>query len=102
MSDEQEDANRTDPLDGLEMPTLAERIEPYRRYGDTELALSLWHFEKCNGGPGISAPAAAGFDYHCPDCEENVRGVTKPNGNVVGCPLCGAEPGMLTLGRGPK
>lgn len=91
-----------DPLDDIEFPTLAEQIEPYRQFGDTELALSLLSFAKHYGTPGISRPADVGADYHCPDCEENVRGVSRPSGGVVACPLCGEEPGMLTLGKGPK
>lgn len=91
----------TDPLDGLEHPTLSERIEPYRDYGDTELALSLWHYEKAYGGNGIAAPANHGFDFHCSNCEENVRGVSARE-KILACPICGETPGMLTLGRGPQ
>lgn len=91
----------TDPLDNLKRPTLAEQVAPYAVYGDAELALSLLAYERQYGGPGFSAPATAGFDYHCPDCEENVCGVMTTE-TVVACPLCGRDPGMLTLGRGPK
>lgn len=92
-----------DPLDWIEHPTLAEQIEPYRKYGDTALALSLLTYEKHYGGPGRpGVPANCGFDYHCENCEENVRGVSRPSAQVVACPLCGEEPGMLTLGKGPK
>lgn len=91
-----------DPLDEIEHPTLAEQIAPYRKYGDTALAISLWSFERKFGGPGLSRPCVKGADYYCPNCEENVRGVSRPSGKVVACPLCGEEPGMLTLGKGPK
>lgn len=92
-----------DPLDDIEGPTLAEQLEPYRKYDNPELAVSLLSYEKF-GGPGLpSAPAkGATADYHCPDCEENVRGVSRRDGHVVACPLCGCEPGMLTLGKGPQ
>lgn len=106
----------TDPLDELERPKLADQIEPYREYGDTDLALALLHFQKREAVsvPALknpsdlalfeanSQPANVGFDYYCESCEENVRGVSRPNGEVLQCPLCGEGPGMLTLGRGPK
>ena len=92
----------TDPLEDLDLPTLAERIEPYRDYGDSELALSLWHFERRFGGAGLAAPADTGYDYHCSECETNVRGISAPDGRIMACPICGTEPGALTLGRGPK
>lgn len=91
-----------DPLDGYEPPPLKEQIEPYEDYGDTELAVTLLAFSKQYGGPGISRPAIRGFDYECQTCEENVRGVTRPDGAVLACPMCGESPGALTLGRGPK
>lgn len=104
-----------DPLDALDHPTLAECIEPYRKYGDTELAVALLAFGRrfSAGVPSLKRgelgqfavrgqPANVGFDYYCPDCEENVRGVRRPSESLLACPLCGEEPGMLTLGRGPK
>lgn len=91
-----------DPLDRIDTPTLAEQIEPYRKYGDTELALSLLYFEKCNAGPSLNTPAATGFTYHCAECEENVRAVSRPRGELLACPLCGVFPGARILGEGPK
>lgn len=90
-----------DPLDGYEPPPLAEQIEPYRDYGDDELAVALLAFERSFGGPGISAPCKRGADYHCPNCEADVRGITL-DGQVLRCPLCGETPGALTIGTGPK
>ena len=94
--------DKVDPLENIEHPTLAERIEPYRRYGDPALALYLWHYEKYYGDCGIASPAVRGADYHCPDCEENVRAVSLPDGQVLRCPLCGETPGLLTIGAGPQ
>lgn len=106
-----------DPLDGIEPPPLIDQIAPYRKYGDTELAVSLLAFGKREGagvpmlrdsGESIgtfqvnSQPAAAGADYFCENCEENVRGVSRSASTILTCPLCGEQPGMLTLGRGPK
>ena len=91
-----------DPLDALEHPTLREQVEPYLRYGSAELAIYLLHFEKSFGGPGLHAPANVGAEFHCPQCKENVRSIARPGGPFMACPLCGLEPGMLTLGRGPK
>lgn len=93
---------RADPLDELGPAPLAEQIEPYRDFGDAELAVTLLAFEKQYGGPGVSSPAVRGFDYECQNCEENVRGVTRPDGPPMACPLCGEHPGALTLGRGPQ
>lgn len=95
------DRHDTDPLDDLEMPTLREQLEPYRYLGDAELELTLLGFSKQFGGPGIARPADCGADYHCPECGENVRGVSG-SGTVLACPICGEQPGMLTLGRGPE
>lgn len=107
-------SDRSDPLDALERPTLAEQIEPYRAYGDSELALSLLAFHKqfavtvgALGSPADRTtfdvrcrPADAGATFACPDCEEVVRGVSIPGVGVSRCPLCGETPGMLELGRG--
>lgn len=91
----------TDPLDPYRLPTLAEQIELYRRYGDTELAIALLNYEWFGQG-SANSPADVGADFHCPNCEENVRGVSRPRGPYCACPLCGDEPGMLVLGSGPK
>lgn len=105
-----------DPYDLIEHPPLADKIEPYRKYGDTELALSLLGFQNQNAVavPSIDRPedhsifavrcqpANAGFTYYCEQCEENVRGVTRPGVGVLNCPLCGKQAGMLELGRGPQ
>lgn len=106
-----------DPLDAIEHPTLAEQVEPYRKYGDGELAISLLHFQKREavGVPPLkqsgtdaatfavqSQPANVGFSYHCPSCKENVRQVTRSPESVGKCPMCGKHPGMLALGEGPK
>lgn len=91
-----------DPLEGYEPPPLKEQIEPYEHFGDAELAVTLLAFGKKFGGPGIATPADAGASYHCPNCEENVRAVTRSTDSVLRCPLCGELPGMLTLGEGPK
>lgn len=103
-----------DPYDLIEHPSLAEKIKPYREYGDTELALSLLEFQNQNAVavPSIQGdhsnfaarcqPANVGFNYHCEECQENVRGVTRPGVGVLNCPLCGQQVGMLELGRGPK
>ncbi|PCR88642.1 hypothetical protein [Natrinema ejinorense] len=107
-------SERQDPLDDLERPTLAEKVGPYRGYGDTELALSLLVFHQkfavAVGALGSPAdrltfdvrcrPADTGADYVCEHCEEAVRGVSRPDGDVLSCPLCGETPGMVTLGRG--
>jgi hypothetical protein len=114
MSDKyQPQGDREDPLDAIEGPTLNEQIEPYRRYGDTELAITLLSFQKQNqiGVPCLgegaafdvsSQPAKTGYDFYCPDCECNVRGVSKSTSEVCLCPLCGDTPGILALGRGPR
>ncbi|ELY68902.1 hypothetical protein [Natrinema versiforme] len=106
--------DRSDPLDDFEPPPLAEQVDPYRGYGDTELALSLLAFHKQHamsvGALGYETdrlsfdvrcrPADTGANYHCPDCEEPVRGVSKPGEGVLSCPLCGETPGALVLGKG--
>lgn len=103
-----------DPYDDLEQPTLAEEIEPYRAYGDTELALSLLAFHRQHavaigtlGSPADRMtfdvrcrPADVGADFHCPDCDKTVRAVSRPDGGVCRCPLCGDTPSMVALGRG--
>lgn len=91
-----------DPLDALERPTLREQVEPYLRYGSAELAVYLLQFEQAFGGPTLHIPADVGADFYCPDCETNVRSICRPGGPFMVCPQCGVEPGMLTLGRGPK
>lgn len=93
-----------DPLDDpvSEPPSLREQVEPYLKYGDAELAVSLLNFQKRFGGPGIARPALRGADYHCPECEVNVRGVSRSAETLLSCPICGTQPGMLTLGSGPK
>lgn len=103
-----------DPLDDIEQPSLAEQVEPYRKYGDTELALSLLSFHK----PFATSVSALGFDgetaqfdvrarpddtganYECQHCNEPVRGVSRPGEDILHCPLCGEFPGALTLRRG--
>lgn len=85
---------RTDPL--------REQIAPYREFGDVELAVTLLAFEKTFGGPGIHNPATAGQHYHCPNCEEDVRGVSRDMESIIACPLCGDTPGLLVLGRGTE
>lgn len=108
-------SERPDPLDEIQVPTLAEQIAPYRKYGDTELALALLHFQKQEGigvpaltdGSSMSRfcvnsqPANAGATFYCEECEENVRQVSRPD-NLVFCPLCRQRPGMDTLGRGVR
>ena len=102
-----------DPLDEIEWPTLAEQIEPYRKYGDSELAVSLLGFQRRFqvSIPALTTgsvatfeagcrPADVGADYVCENCDEAVRGVSKPGEGVLLCPLCGETPGMLTLGTG--
>lgn len=103
-----------DPLDAIEHPTLAERIKPYRKYGDSELALSLLHFQQREqiGIPSLnrdsksfevdSQPANVGYEFECPNCNENVRSVSIPNKGLTLCPLCLQNPGMLALGKGPQ
>lgn len=91
-----------DPLDGYEPRPLREQIEPYEKYGDAELAVTLLLFEKKNSNPGINTPANVGFTYYCPTCEENVRQVSRGPESVGKCPLCGEWPGALALGSGPK
>jgi len=92
-----------DPLEGYEPPPLSEQIEPYRPFGDDELAVTLLAFEKRFGGPGrTGAVADVGASFYCPNCEENVRSISRPNGPVSTCPLCGEMPGALVLGEGPK
>ncbi|ELY73244.1 hypothetical protein [Natrinema pallidum] len=107
-------SDRSGPLDDLERPTLAEKVGPYRGYGDTELALSLLAFHQkfavAVGALGSPAdrltfdvrcrPADTGANYHCPDCDEPVRGVSRPGDGVLSCPLCGETPSALVLGRG--
>lgn len=92
----------TNPPDGSEPPELTEQLRPYRRYGDDELAVTLLAFQKHFGGAGISAPADAGPDYHCETCQKDVRGVSRPNGDVLVCPFCGNAPGTRTIDRGPQ
>lgn len=89
----------TDPPDGSEPPDLSEQLQPYRRYGDAELAVTLLAFQRRYGGPGISTPADVGPDYHCENCDKDVRGVSRPNGDVFVCPFCGETPGFLGVGR---
>lgn len=92
-----------DPLDLNEPPSLAEQIEPYREFGDAELAISLLKYQRSFGGPGLpSAAADVGYSFYCPNCEENVRSISRPNGEVSICPLCHELPGMLALGEGPR
>lgn len=91
-----------DPLDLHEPEPLSEQVEPYQQYGDDELAVALLGFSKKFGGPGIATPCVALADYHCQNCDEDVRGVSRPDGDVLECPICGEIPGMLTLGRGPN
>lgn len=66
------------------------------------LRKSLSDFEKHYGGTGLPRPAVAGADYRCPNCDENVRGVSGDDGSVLNCPICGDAPGALTIGRGPQ
>jgi len=91
-----------DPLQNRDTPTLADSLKSYEPFGGRPLQLSLLRFANQHGGPGISTPADAGASYYCPECEKNVRGVSLPGGPIVRCPLCGHEPGMLTLGTGPN
>jgi rubrerythrin len=103
-----------DPLEDYEpAPPLAEQIRPYRKYGDTELALALLAFGKREAMtlPALkpadaeerspfdvpSQPATAGADYHCPECDTEVRLVYRPDN--ASCPACGAPPSALALGR---
>lgn len=67
---------------------------------ERELERELKRYERRYGGPGISKPAYRGFDYHCPNCDKDVRS-TNHNG-IMNCPICGDSPGALVLGRGPK
>lgn len=104
--------NGWDPYDDLERPTLAEQIELYRIYGDTEFALSLLAFY-CQYAVPVPAlgtdddrhtfevrcrPADIGADYHYSNCDELVRGVTRPGESVCQYPLCSETPSMVVLG----
>jgi hypothetical protein len=99
-----------DPLGDLELsgPTLAEQVAPYQKYGDDELAVALLEFQRRHSAPGLNgharfgSPADVGANFECPNCEVNVRSVSKPNGPFTACPCCGENPGMLALGRGPQ
>jgi hypothetical protein len=107
MSDAEgsDDADMRDPLVEVEPPPLSEQIAPYLTYDsdsdDTHLAMSLLMYQRKFGGPGVASPAKHGADFHCPNCEIDVRGVSK-NGRVQLCPKCGECPGALALGKGPK
>lgn len=109
-SNEQSQRDYHDPLDDLEddYPSLAEQVEPYQKYGDDELAVALLMYQRQHSAPGLNgharfgSPAAAGATFECPNCEVNVRSVSKPNGPFTRCPCCGENPGMLALGRGPQ
>lgn len=101
-----------DPLDAYEPPSLAEQVEPYRKYGDGELAVALLHFGKKfgRGVPALSSgeigtfevrcqPANTGATHVCSTCDEEVRLVVRPDGPFR-CPACGERVGVLELGRG--
>lgn len=89
-----------DLVESIDHPTYAEQVRPYKKFGDGELAVSLYMFARKFGGPGIGSPAARGADYHCPECDADVRGVSI-DGEVLLCPMCHHQPGLLTLGTGP-
>lgn len=92
----------TDPLDELSIPSLKDQLEPYEYVGNAELELALLAFAKKFGDPGIATPAAALADYRCPECRQTVRGVSRGTDSVLLCPICGHQPGALTLGREVK
>ncbi|PGF14516.1 hypothetical protein CP556_20610 [Natrinema sp. CBA1119] len=89
-------------IHGLGFPILAEQIEPYRSYSVTELALSLLAFQyRFGNGTMLSSgevgtfgvpimPADVGANYVCSNCNEAVRGVSRP-GERICCvipPVC--------------
>lgn len=92
-----------DPLDGMQRaPPLRDQLAPYLGFGDAELAVSLLAYQKMHPTQAFGSPADVGADYHCPDCEKDVRGVSRPDDPGRRCPICGELPGMLVLGRGPE
>lgn len=107
------DSDPDDPLAHYQAITpLKEQIEPYRDYGDTELAIALLCFGKREAQtlPNLrsdyedrstfdvpSQPADVGANYECPECGEEVRLVHRQD--ACTCPACGAGVSMLALGE---
>lgn len=103
---------RVDPLEDHMPPSLANQLRPYRKYGNDELAVTLFGFQRrfqiavpsLGSDHGAFAvrcrPEDADADFVCGDCEELVRSVAIPGEGVCRCPLCGEMLGMATLGRG--
>lgn len=65
-----------------------------------EVADALRMYEQKFSSCGIASPCSVGADFHCPDCDLDVRGVVRDN-KILLCPICGNFPGALALGRGP-
>ena len=69
---------------------------------DRAVSRALERFEQHYGGIPLPSPARHDqADYHCPNCETDVRGITDGD-RVLACPCCGETPGALVIGRGPK
>ena len=66
-----------DPLKEMDLFSLSEQVDPYRKYGDMELALTLLQNDKQHGGAGLPpSPADHGPDYICQNCDEAVKGTS--------------------------
>jgi len=102
-TDKKRDMTTADPLDDIDPKPLSEQLKPYLQFDivDAELAVSLRTYERRFGGPGLPGrPADHTAEYHCQNCNEDVRSISDGD-RILVCPLCGEIPGMLTLGEGP-